>query len=90
MAFIVGVYQLHRHGKIQCRFNMSEYIFNKAWCKGCGVCVSFCPKKALTLDEIAEKMERDPEKCIYCGLCEHYCPDLAITVVKDRKPKEAK
>ncbi|MBO4296603.1 MAG: 4Fe-4S binding protein [Desulfovibrio sp.] len=69
---------------------MSEYIFNKSWCKGCGVCVAFCPKKALTLDEIAEKMERDPEKCIYCGLCEHYCPDLAITVVKDKKPKEAK
>ncbi|MDO5536893.1 MAG: 4Fe-4S binding protein [Desulfovibrionaceae bacterium] len=60
---------------------MKSHTLNKAWCKGCGICVAFCPKKALSLDEQSQKAVWDGEKCIYCGICEHYCPDLAITVV---------
>lgn len=68
---------------------MNRHILNKAWCKGCGVCVAFCPKKALSLDEIAEKAVWHEELCIYCGICEHYCPDLAITVEKEKKEASA-
>ncbi len=28
-----------------------EVIINREWCKGCGICVAFCPKKALDLDD---------------------------------------
>ena len=42
---------------------------NIQWCKGCGICVAFCPKKALSLDEMTQQ----------------YCPDLAITVEKKTK-----
>ena len=49
----------------------------KAWCKGCGICVAFCPVKILTLENDKVKVT-EPEKCISCGLCEMRCPDFAI------------
>lgn len=63
---------------------MKSHSIERAWCKGCGICVAFCPKKALSIDLISQKAVWDEEKCIYCGLCEHYCPDLAITVINEK------
>jgi 2-oxoglutarate ferredoxin oxidoreductase subunit delta len=55
-----------------------EVKINQAWCKGCGICVAFCPKQVLGLNE-AEKIEMvDRENCIVCGQCELRCPDFAI------------
>ena len=53
------------------------------WCKGCGICVAFCPKKVLDFDE-AEQLPllARPQDCIQCGLCELRCPDFAITRVR--------
>jgi len=56
---------------------------NREWCKGCGICVAFCPREALFLDE-AEKVEINGEKCTACGVCESFCPDFALTVVRRR------
>ncbi|WP_443942528.1 4Fe-4S binding protein, partial [Phascolarctobacterium faecium] len=51
-------------------------------CKGCGICVAFCPKQVLAISEI-EKVEVVAEdKCIQCGQCETRCPDFAIFVEK--------
>lgn len=52
------------------------------WCKGCGICVTFCPKNVLELksDKICIK---DQASCIYCGQCELRCPDYAIYVEDD-------
>ena len=47
------------------------------WCKGCGICVSFCPKEALFLNS-AHKAELNVARCTGCGICEMYCPDFAI------------
>lgn len=66
---------------------MDAVTINAKWCKGCGVCVAFCPKQALRIEH--EKAVHDPEKCIVCGMCELYCPDLAITVDKSKKPKKS-
>lgn len=50
---------------------------NQSWCKGCGICVAFCPKDVLSIVE--EKVSiTDEELCIRCGLCEQRCPDYAI------------
>lgn len=50
------------------------------FCKGCGICVNFCPKKVLDLDELGKIYAKEPDKCIMCGQCELRCPDYAIKV----------
>lgn len=51
-------------------------------CKGCGICVEFCPKKVLVVNQL-EKVEVANEKdCILCRQCEMRCPDFAIFVQK--------
>jgi len=49
------------------------------WCKGCEICVAFCPKDVLEMEGGKVKVAR-PEDCIKCMLCELRCPDFAITV----------
>ena len=46
-------------------------------CKGCGICVEFCPKNVLGLQNHKIVIERR-EDCIKCGQCELRCPDYAI------------
>ncbi|MCS7011729.1 MAG: 4Fe-4S binding protein [Anaerolineales bacterium] len=51
------------------------------WCKGCRICVEFCPTGVLALppgEEVAQVVA--PEKCTACHFCDTHCPDLAIVV----------
>lgn len=50
------------------------------WCKGCGLCVSFCKKEVLAMSMQGKALIKKPENCVQCGLCEMYCPDFAITM----------
>lgn len=56
-----------------------RHEIRREWCKGCGICVAFCPKKALSQDKDGKAVQ-NPDLCVYCGICERYCPDLAIEV----------
>ena len=56
-----------------------ELILNSAWCKGCGICVAFCPKGALELAS-GKVQRKEGTDCILCGQCELRCPDYAIFV----------
>jgi 2-oxoglutarate ferredoxin oxidoreductase subunit delta len=53
------------------------------WCKGCRICVEFCPPKVLAMDP-GEDYPRVvlPDKCTACHFCDTHCPDLAIVVRK--------
>jgi 2-oxoglutarate ferredoxin oxidoreductase subunit delta len=52
---------------------------NLKWCKGCEICVAYCPKNVLEMEGGKVKVAR-PEDCITCMLWELRCPDFAITV----------
>ena len=68
---------------------MAKLTFRTDLCKGCGLCVEFCPKGVLVLakDKINKKGHHpveaaNIEKCIACAFCATMCPDCIITVEK--------
>lgn len=60
----------------------SEITIKLDRCKGCGICVAFCPRKVLALDELGKVQVAKGDSCIACGQCELRCPDYAIFVDK--------
>ena len=66
---------------------MAKVTFQTDRCKGCGLCVSACPKGLLALakDKINQKGHHpaeitDQEKCVGCAFCATMCPDCIIEV----------
>lgn len=52
----------------------------REWCKGCGICITFCPKKVLDFGQDGRVNVINEEACSRCGLCEERCPDYVIKV----------
>jgi 2-oxoglutarate ferredoxin oxidoreductase subunit delta len=57
----------------------------KYFCKGCGICIHFCPKKVLDFDNDFKVFAKYPDECISCYRCELMCPDFAIFIEKESK-----
>jgi 2-oxoglutarate ferredoxin oxidoreductase subunit delta len=55
------------------------HIVRERFCKGCNICVTFCPKRVLALRG-GKVWPEHPELCIGCRMCELRCPDFAIEV----------
>ena len=66
-------------------------------CRGCGLCVEFCPKKILTISGKTLNAQgyhpaevTDMTKCIACAMCAMMCPHVVIRVERDvDKPDDA-
>ena len=68
---------------------------NTELCKGCRLCVEFCPKHVLGLtdDKINNKgypfvEVRLPDDCIGCRACTAVCPDCVIELFEIDEEKE--
>ena len=58
-------------------------IIDRDLCKGCGICIEFCPKSVLNLTNGKVNIEKK-DLCIGCGMCEKLCPDYAIFLQNKR------
>ncbi len=61
-------------------------------CKGCGLCVTACPREVLELD--VESVNAlgyhpvrlaDPSSCTSCAICARVCPDAVFRVYAPRR-----
>lgn len=65
-----------------------EIVIDEIYCRGCGYCADFCPKKCITLgDSYTREGYRlscfvNPGDCTACGICGFMCPHHAIEVYK--------
>jgi len=58
----------------------ADIVIDKDFCKGCGICVAFCPAHVLEIGGDDKAFVKNLEDCTACGLCEMRCPDIAIEV----------
>jgi len=64
---------------------------NEERCKGCKLCIHFCPLKILAVSETLNAKGffpaklTDERKCSGCAICAIMCPDVAIEVFKEEK-----
>ena len=67
---------------------MTKVVFDEEKCKGCELCVQFCPRKVIVMaDRINAKgyhpaVLAEEENCISCWICARMCPDAVIEVFK--------
>ncbi len=50
------------------------------WCKGCGICIAFCPQNVFEANGRGRPVPVRAEDCTACELCAKRCPDMAIAV----------
>lgn len=72
-----------------------KVLFNREKCKGCELCVSFCPKKILALDSAVNTKGYHPAcitdsaQCVGCTSCATMCPDCCISIYELEEGEEA-
>ena len=70
---------------------MAKVRIDKDKCKGCGLCILYCPVKklefSLDLNKKGVRYAKGKENtsCIGCGNCYLICPDCCIEVYEDKK-----
>jgi len=68
---------------------VGKIIIDSERCKGCGLCVSVCPKGAIVISKHCNKTGYLPAQwnnsdCTACAACAVICPDAAIKVLRVR------
>ena len=62
---------------------------DKEFCKGCQLCISFCPKGSISVGESLNASGYQPavfnggDSCTGCAICALVCPEVAIEVYRD-------
>jgi len=69
---------------------MINIVIDEAYCKGCYLCIHYCPKKILEKSNTINSRGYNipyvvtPERCSKCKICELICPEFAMTVEENR------
>ena len=68
---------------------MARVTFRTDRCKGCGLCVTACPKGLIVMDQSKINHKgyhpaamTDVSQCVGCACCAMLCPDCVISVEK--------
>jgi len=67
---------------------MAKIVIDRETCKGCLLCISFCPKGLIVIDSKFNKRGLKPAKfkqdkeCLGCKVCTLVCPEACIEVYK--------
>jgi 2-oxoglutarate ferredoxin oxidoreductase subunit delta len=65
---------------------MAKAKIDRRRCKGCGLCLIFCPKKNIQMDAKTSEAGIYPavicveENCSGCGMCVVMCPETCIEI----------
>ena len=65
-------------------------------CKGCQICINFCPIGALGISKKMNRRGFHPVEvtqkggCSGCGICFLVCPDVAIEIYEDQPTEKQK
>ena len=64
---------------------------NAEICKGCGLCVTVCPRACVVMSRLSNSKGCFPavvksDKCSGCALCAIVCPDSAIEILRNDQP----
>ena len=63
-------------------------------CKGCGLCISVCPKHGIIISNCSNKAGYFPAQpvknsdCTGCAMCAIICPDVVIEVYREEDAGE--
>jgi len=67
---------------------MAKITIKRDKCKGCFLCISFCPNGAIIAEKTLNKRGvkavkfRKNSRCTGCAMCAVICPDCCIEVYK--------
>ncbi len=67
---------------------MGKITIDKRKCKGCLLCISFCPKGLIKISKDLNKAGvafaefKEGKDCLGCAMCAVICPDCCIEVYK--------
>jgi 2-oxoglutarate ferredoxin oxidoreductase subunit delta len=68
---------------------MAKVKIDRKRCKGCRLCIVFCPQKNIKLDDKLNEAGIFPaavvveDDCTGCGMCYVMCPDVCIEIEKE-------
>ncbi len=74
---------------------MAKIVIDQERCKGCQLCIQFCPPKVLVMSSRLNSRGFyavelvDEGRCTSCAVCALVCPDVVITVFKPERVKVA-
>jgi 2-oxoglutarate ferredoxin oxidoreductase subunit delta len=72
--------QVSRTTKSRARSRRGHPTIFGTWCKGCGICIEFCPQNVFEPDSQGRPIVAHADRCTACHWCDTHCPDMAIAV----------